>query len=228
MLVGPLIGSLLAIGACGDRSSSPAQDTSPTAHNPVPNEPAPAVVDTTGDRSASNAAPAASTAPTAAQWNGPATTGEDDDQARRKKKMAAGLANVLDSYERGDVVQELPRDQDKRSDKLPTLEVHQPHGDFERLSRADIEKVIAHRKGAIRVCYERELARQPKLAGTVVVHFRVTAKGVVTKARINEKRTTLASKGVGACIVRQISTLKFPAKGESELTVNYPFKFSAD
>jgi len=97
-------------------------------------------------------------------------------------------------------------------------------GDFGGLTKAEIDKVVRSRLGLIRACYQKELDRTRGLGGQVAVKFTISPDGSVSKANVDSSRTTLKNAAVNDCVVRQISKLRFPAKGGG--VVNYPFNFS--
>ncbi len=95
------------------------------------------------------------------------------------------------------------------------------------MDKKSITRVIRSRRNGIKYCYQKELARQPKLQGKVVVAFTIGPNGRVIKASIPE--STLGNKQVGNCIVRQVRRWRFPQpKGGGVVKVKYPFIFRAD
>lgn len=97
-------------------------------------------------------------------------------------------------------------------------------GEFSGLSKAEIDRVVKSRSGLIRACYQKELNRAPGLGGKLVVNFRIKADGSVDSARVVPSKSSLRNSSVESCVTRQITGLKFPAKGGG--VVNYPFIFS--
>ncbi|MCC6808435.1 MAG: energy transducer TonB [Deltaproteobacteria bacterium] len=92
------------------------------------------------------------------------------------------------------------------------------------LDPQDIARVVKTRMAAIKECYERELKRNPKLAGKVVVRFTIDEEGRVTQASIEEN--TLGEKAVGACIVSRFERFRFPKPEGGAVPVAYPFIFA--
>jgi hypothetical protein len=90
------------------------------------------------------------------------------------------------------------------------------------LTRNEIDAVIKASAGAIRSCYQAELAKSPDLAGKIVVQFRIDGAGAVASASI--KSTTMKSPPVESCVVGTIKKLAFPAKATASVT--YPFIFT--
>jgi hypothetical protein len=90
------------------------------------------------------------------------------------------------------------------------------------LTEKDIDDVIHAAKGRLTICYQREVNRDPSLAGTVQVRFEIAADGRVATAKVTS--SSVRSELVSDCLTRQIATLHFPAKGRA--VVNYPFVFA--
>jgi hypothetical protein len=81
-------------------------------------------------------------------------------------------------------------------------------------------------------CYEKELARDPKLAGKVVVNFTIEGApdvgGLVTESAIDADASTLESPAVRDCIQDTMYALEIAApKGGGVVKVVYPFEFSS-
>jgi hypothetical protein len=90
------------------------------------------------------------------------------------------------------------------------------------LTEKDIDDVIHRAKGRLTICYQREVNRDPSLAGTVQVRFEIGPDGRVKTAKVTS--SSVRSDAVSDCLTRQIATLQFPAKGRAD--VNYPFVFA--
>jgi hypothetical protein len=94
------------------------------------------------------------------------------------------------------------------------------------LTSRQIDRVIKSRAGVLRACYEKQLAKQPELAGKVTVAFTIAKDGAVAKAEIDREASTLHDDMVEACVLRQFGKLRFPA-ASTEAKVRYPLLFSA-
>ncbi|MBV69859.1 MAG: hypothetical protein CMH52_00795 [Myxococcales bacterium] len=92
------------------------------------------------------------------------------------------------------------------------------------LDSASIARVVNRRKGAIRSCYEKQLKKNPKLAGSVKVQFTILQSGRVGSARI--QKNTTGDGAVGSCIASRIKRWKFPKPDGGSVTVAFPFVFS--
>lgn len=84
------------------------------------------------------------------------------------------------------------------------------------LSKGLISQLLRRRQAVLRACYEKELAGDPKLAGTVDLEFTIGADGAVSKV----KGTGLAK--VSDCMARQVRMMKFPRPNGGVVNVRYP------
>ena len=99
--------------------------------------------------------------------------------------------------------------------------VRKDHSDLVYLTReAKFNAVLAD----IKDCYERELKRNPKLAGKIVVRFTIDEEGRVTGAAIEDN--TLGEKAVAACIISRFERFRFPKPDGGAVTAAYPFIFA--
>jgi TonB family protein len=92
------------------------------------------------------------------------------------------------------------------------------------LDSSAIAKVVSRRKGAIKSCYEKQLKRNPKLAGKVKVQFTILQSGRVSNARVLEDTT--GDPAVGKCIVSGMQRWRFPKPDGGDVTVAFPFVFA--
>jgi len=89
------------------------------------------------------------------------------------------------------------------------------------LDKAIIRRFVKANLTPIRACYEKQLAGNPTLAGTVQVSFYITPKGSVASATASGVDAAVAS-----CVAGVIRTIRFPRpKGGGGVQVNYPFSF---
>jgi hypothetical protein len=92
------------------------------------------------------------------------------------------------------------------------------------LDRSVIDAYIRRNLAKIRWCYEKELNRDPKIFGKIVINFIISGTGRVSTSKV--KRTTMGNKNVESCVARQIRKIHFPKpKGGGIVIVNYPFVF---
>ena len=86
--------------------------------------------------------------------------------------------------------------------------------------------VVKRQLGSIKAWYERELEKNPSLAGKVVVKFVIARDGSVSKASM--KSSTLDSPTAETCILRSFKRMRFSKqKGGGISVINYPFEFQA-
>ena len=92
------------------------------------------------------------------------------------------------------------------------------------LDRSIIRRVVRQYRNEIRYCYERELQKNPKLAGVVKVKFTISGTGSVISALVSS--TTLKNARVERCVTNKVRHWVFPAPKEGGIViVNYPFNF---
>lgn len=88
-----------------------------------------------------------------------------------------------------------------------------------------IQRIMHSRLAQIRACYQGVLGKEPTLAGTVVVHFVIDAKGAVTKSE-RDPATTITNTDVITCTVDAIKSLPFPVpEGGGTVNVTQSFAF---
>ena len=92
------------------------------------------------------------------------------------------------------------------------------------LDKALIEAVIKRHLAQIRYCYQRELTKQPDLAGKVTIKFVINSDGAVQEAEV--RSTTLGNATVEECLVTRFLRMQFPEpEGGGIVIVSYPFLF---
>ena len=93
------------------------------------------------------------------------------------------------------------------------------------LDRSLIDEVIKRHMNQIKYCYQRELTKNPSLAGKIVIKFVIAKDGTVSKADV--KTSTMGSSSVESCITGRFMRFQFPEpKGGGIVIVSYPFLFS--
>ena len=93
------------------------------------------------------------------------------------------------------------------------------------LPKEVVEHIVRRHWNEIRYCYEKELSRNPNLAGKVAVDFEIGPLGEVISADVRE--STLESPAVTQCIVGNVKRWVFPAPGGGGVVdVHYPFLFA--
>jgi hypothetical protein len=93
------------------------------------------------------------------------------------------------------------------------------------LDKGSIQAVIQRHLNQIRYCYQRELTKDPDLAGRVVIKFVVARDGTVSSATV--KSSTMGNNLVETCIAGRFMRFVFPEPaGGGIVIVSYPFLFS--
>ncbi len=89
------------------------------------------------------------------------------------------------------------------------------------LDKAIVRRYIKRNVNRLQFCYERELAKNPGLAGHVVATFTIDAAGTV--ATVHAKAFDAK---VGECIEQTIHAIEFPKPPKGSVDVSYPLDFS--
>jgi TonB family protein len=77
---------------------------------------------------------------------------------------------------------------------------------------------------AMRACYKKALAHDPKLGGEVRVRFVIDTEGRVTGAA--DAGSRLKNKDVVSCVVAEIASVHFPKPEGGSAPVVYPIVFA--
>ena len=94
------------------------------------------------------------------------------------------------------------------------------------LDKSLIDRVVKSHLAQIRYCYQRELAKNPKLFGKIVVKFIIAKDGTVSSA--TTQSSTMNNPVCESCITSRFLRMRFPApKGGGIVTVSYPFVFTS-
>ncbi|MBW2454139.1 MAG: energy transducer TonB [Deltaproteobacteria bacterium] len=93
------------------------------------------------------------------------------------------------------------------------------------LDKNIIRRVVRSHYGALRVCYEQRLVKDPNLAGRVVVDFGIGKDGTVSGVKAAE---STGDPKLDSCVVKVFAGMAFPKpQGGSVVQVKYPIVFSA-
>jgi TonB family protein len=88
-----------------------------------------------------------------------------------------------------------------------------------------VVNAIKLRISAIKICYERELKRNPSLAGKVTVQFSIQPQGNVTDVQITGNTTT--DNAVAECVASAVRRFRFnPGPKGGSVSYSYPFVFA--
>lgn len=88
---------------------------------------------------------------------------------------------------------------------------------------AMVQRMVWRSHARLQYCYERELVKQPALAGELVVRFMIGKDGTVIAGEIQQGLQA----DVDQCVVQTLRNLQFPAPtGGGTVEVTYPFTFA--
>ncbi|MBW2528940.1 MAG: AgmX/PglI C-terminal domain-containing protein [Deltaproteobacteria bacterium] len=91
-----------------------------------------------------------------------------------------------------------------------------------KLDKGIIRRIIRRHVNQIRYCYERELAKEPNLAGRLSLKFTIGPDGKVTTVNVAQPMHG----GVDSCVTRVFRRMMFPKpEGGGIVVVSYPFVF---
>ncbi len=94
------------------------------------------------------------------------------------------------------------------------------------LDKSIIDRIVKQHLAKIRYCYQKELNKNPKLFGKIIVKFVIAKDGSVSTA--STKSSTMRNPIVEKCINSRFMRMRFPApKGGGIVIVSYPFMFNA-
>ena len=94
------------------------------------------------------------------------------------------------------------------------------------LKPATVRRVLSRYQSQARYCYEKELTRNPNLAGKVTAEFVIGPTGSVMQSNIQS--TTLHNSNVETCLLRSVNRMTFPAcQGGGNAYVTYPWIFKS-
>jgi hypothetical protein len=91
------------------------------------------------------------------------------------------------------------------------------------LSAEQIRRVVMAHQGALRACYDSELARNPSLKGGVTMTWNIEPAGSVASAGV--AGSTIGNDRVSGCVLRQVKSWHFPVSESPTNVAAYPFKF---
>ncbi len=93
------------------------------------------------------------------------------------------------------------------------------------LSADAIRQVVQKNLKKIKLCYNRELSKNPDLKGKIEVSFDIGPDGKVKNYKI--KSSSMKNKTVEDCMLKRIRRFKFPKPEKGSVKVVYPFVFTA-
>ncbi|MDB4980545.1 MAG: putative abductin-like protein, partial [Myxococcales bacterium] len=94
------------------------------------------------------------------------------------------------------------------------------------LDKEIVRRVVRQHLNEVRFCYSEALARNPTLAGRVVVQFTIAPTGRVIAAAL--QTSSLGAPAVEQCIVKATQRWEYPRpSGGGLVVVSYPFQLMA-
>ena len=92
-----------------------------------------------------------------------------------------------------------------------------------------IRQVMTFHQPKIQACYEDFLRTKEKaVEGKLMTAFTVTAEGLVSKARVDRKRSTLRDGKLNDCVVAVLTSMEFPKPPEGRpQPIEYPLNLKA-
>lgn len=90
---------------------------------------------------------------------------------------------------------------------------------------ASVRSTMKRYNARIRACYEKELKSNPDLSGKLTAYWIITTSGSPSDVEVIGNST--GNSGLGACIVREIKRIKFPAPEEDIEVDGYNWVFSS-
>ncbi len=93
------------------------------------------------------------------------------------------------------------------------------------LSKGEVWEVIQKHNGQIQACYERQLGKNPGLAGKLTFEWIVKTNGSV--GTVKEANNTLGDSAVSKCVSGVIKKMKFPRPKGGEVEIVFPWIFKA-
>ncbi|RLB64329.1 MAG: hypothetical protein DRI90_04805 [Deltaproteobacteria bacterium] len=87
-----------------------------------------------------------------------------------------------------------------------------------------IRRIVRARFGAMRLCYEQRLTKDPKLEGKMVVDVVIAGDGTVASVKAVE---STGDSQLDTCVVKAFKAMTFPKpKGGGVVKLKYPIRFS--
>lgn len=92
------------------------------------------------------------------------------------------------------------------------------------LETSKIASAVKGRISGVKNCYEKELKRNPKLVGKIVMQFTINEGGRVMD--VSAKSDSMGEPAVAECIKSQMDRWRFPPPEGGTVTVSFPFIFA--
>ncbi|HVY48006.1 MAG TPA: AgmX/PglI C-terminal domain-containing protein [Minicystis sp.] len=92
-----------------------------------------------------------------------------------------------------------------------------------RLPVEVVQRVVRMHFGPFRLCYDKGLAKDPRLGGRLVTSFVIDPQGAASG--VADAGSDLPDADVAACVRRGFASLTFPPPESGAVTVVYPITF---
>jgi outer membrane biosynthesis protein TonB len=90
------------------------------------------------------------------------------------------------------------------------------------ISSKSIRRQITKKRPEFKECYDKHLAKYPRMKGQTKLAWDIDDQGVVHRIRITKRM----NRRVDRCLAKVLSEIKFPKAPEGqEISVSYPFVF---
>jgi len=87
---------------------------------------------------------------------------------------------------------------------------------------------IQNNLGKIRTCYERELKKDPSLAGRITFEFDIDQQGKVSRVNVLRENSDFGNQKAASCMQAVVRRLEFPQHAEADpITIQYPMMFES-
>ncbi|HZN94568.1 MAG TPA: AgmX/PglI C-terminal domain-containing protein [Myxococcales bacterium] len=111
-------------------------------------------------------------------------------------------------------------------------EEEKPAPDVEKMpfNQDSVKQVIDYHLPKIQACYNEMLAGMDKAKeGMLKTSWQITAEGLVSKAKVERKGTTLKDPRLHECVVTVLSAMTFPKPADGKVhPIEYPFNLKAN
>ena len=96
------------------------------------------------------------------------------------------------------------------------------------IDKEAVRRAVKSAMSAFRACYERELKRDSKLEGKVVIAWEIHEKGVGKNSKVVKDKSTIGNNEVENCVRDRVLAIRYPEPPPGTVAeVVYPFLFSA-
>jgi len=125
-----------------------------------------------------------------------------------------------------------PAADDKPAKAAAAAAEEKPAPDVENMtfSQGSVKQVIDYHLPKIQACYNEMLAGMDKAKeGMLKTSWQITAEGLVSKAKVERKGTTLKDPRLHECVVTVLSAMTFPKPADGKVhPIEYPFNLKAN